>query len=292
MLTFPSCTYTGTFKNNLFDGLGCNLTSSDGTSYTGGFRLGKYHGIGRITSPDGTNFTGEFAEGKKNGVGKLHQKDGYTYVGGWKHDTKHGEGTETLHTGSTRVGVWKQGNLLNTMSWNKIFDEHFSEITDYGESLLSSFEIAQSESEDLCLFACSVTSALTLELKNVPKEDLDALSDTHLIKKTRNEEVSRSILLMNQCNLETEFNTKPIQKVVSRGNQQALKSVVTEETEESTLQSESILNAKMNSFLSANNSLENSVSFTYYDGDETGIGTIDALKCYRADGNTHSSNIY
>ena len=68
--------------------------------------------------------------------------------------------------------------------------------------------------------------------------------------------------------------------------------MVTEETEKSTLKSESILNAKMNSFSSANNYLANSVIFTYYDGAETGIGTIDALKCYPADGNTHSSHIY
>ena len=62
--TYPDgSTYTGAFKDGLFNGQG-TMTFADGATYTGGFKDDKRNGQGTATNADGSKRTGEWKDGE------------------------------------------------------------------------------------------------------------------------------------------------------------------------------------------------------------------------------------
>ena len=132
-------TYTGTFLNNDFHGIG-TIISVNGSIYQGQLQYGQYHGVGMLRTvllneevevedvdrveedrgqddkdsppPDKKKtkknlmesvYTGDFNEGLFHGHGSLTHSDGSSYVGTW-HEGKRIEGTETLTNGDVFEG--------------------------------------------------------------------------------------------------------------------------------------------------------------------------------------------
>jgi len=135
-LVAPDYTFRGTFWDGLYHGPDCSLVKSDGTSYEGEFRLGLYHGAGKlietVTVKDSSNkddeemiYTGEFVEGKRHGTGlqlirpalgktvprHINQDAGCesTYSGQWAYGEKDGEGVEQLADGEMYSGRYCKG---------------------------------------------------------------------------------------------------------------------------------------------------------------------------------------
>ena len=67
---------------------------------------------GTMTFADGTTYTGEFKDGKFHGQGTYTFLDGTTYTGAFKDDQPNGQGTITYANGSKRTGRWKDGKLV------------------------------------------------------------------------------------------------------------------------------------------------------------------------------------
>lgn len=135
-------TYTGTFLNNDFHGIG-TIVSQNGSIYQGQLSYGQYNGVGTLrtvvtmnnsngSSTDGQDkdadddrgttdssnnnkkkkkkdnimesvYTGDFSEGIFHGHGSLTHSDGSSYVGTWSHGNRI-EGTETLPNGDIFEG--------------------------------------------------------------------------------------------------------------------------------------------------------------------------------------------
>ncbi|KAL7537152.1 hypothetical protein ACHAXR_007629 [Thalassiosira sp. AJA248-18] len=116
-------TYTGTFLNNDFHGIG-TIVSQDGSIYQGQFSHGQYHGVGTLRTvcedndgdgdERGNNngrrrsgmeivYIGDFSEGLFEGSGSLTHSDGSSFVGTWS-GGKRVEGTETSSNGDVFEG--------------------------------------------------------------------------------------------------------------------------------------------------------------------------------------------
>jgi len=130
-------TYTGTFLNNDFHGIG-TIILVNGSIYQGQLQFGQYHGVGMLRTvllneeeenidrveedrgqddtdsppPDKKKtkknlmesvYTGDFNEGLFHGHGSLTHSDGSSYVGTW-HEGKRIEGIETLTNGDVFEG--------------------------------------------------------------------------------------------------------------------------------------------------------------------------------------------
>jgi hypothetical protein len=74
--------YTGACRKGLANGHG---TSEGVDSYTGSFKNGLPHGIGKYTWADGSSFEGHWNKGMKDGKGTMITTDS-TYSGIWKDD--------------------------------------------------------------------------------------------------------------------------------------------------------------------------------------------------------------
>jgi len=77
--------YTGTFKNKLFDGRG-TFTFTSGTTYNGEFRSGKFHGQGTKTIVEKGRYVGDFKNGLYNGLGTFYFDDGRIKSGKWRNN--------------------------------------------------------------------------------------------------------------------------------------------------------------------------------------------------------------
>mmetsp|Transcript_25400 Transcript_25400/g.45858 ORF Transcript_25400/g.45858 Transcript_25400/m.45858 type:complete len:940 (+) Transcript_25400:94-2913(+) len=144
-------TYTGSFLNNDFHGIG-TIVSKNGSIYQGQFAYGQYHGIGTLRTVceeeeeeeedderkrgggEGNNkcngvpkmesvYTGDFSEGLFHGSGSLTHSDGSSYVGTWS-EGKRVEGTETLRNGDVFEGKYlndvREGQGVLRMKCGKI----------------------------------------------------------------------------------------------------------------------------------------------------------------------------
>ncbi|MBL4834927.1 MAG: caspase family protein [Pseudomonas sp.] len=83
-------TYTGGFQEGLFHGEGVQQFAS-GLVYRGEFREGYWHGDGELESPAGWRYEGEFAQGLMAGQG-VWEDDESRYEGAFRDDDFHGHG--------------------------------------------------------------------------------------------------------------------------------------------------------------------------------------------------------
>jgi hypothetical protein len=106
------------------------LTLSNGDTYEGQFKGGKYHGQGTYNSNCGTVYVGEFAHGNFNGHGKKTRPDGVVYEGQFKDDRFHGQGTFTasnvVYAGEFRNGDFN-GQGKKTYRDGSVFEGQFKD---------------------------------------------------------------------------------------------------------------------------------------------------------------------
>ena len=113
-----SCTsfvYEGMFENGLFEGEG-TLTDNSGNSYQGNFHQGYKSGKGFEIFADGSSYLGEYENDLFNGRGVLKYSDGAYYVGDFKDNNFNGEGVLTLSNGKKIKGRFENGNVIRKKS--------------------------------------------------------------------------------------------------------------------------------------------------------------------------------
>jgi hypothetical protein len=103
-------TYTGEFKNSVFDGQG-EILYENGNYYVGEFKYGQLQGQGILTTPQGDVYSGQFKQNALTGNAEITYSDGSIYVGTTQKWRFHGKGKFTNIDGSIKEGLWKNGQL-------------------------------------------------------------------------------------------------------------------------------------------------------------------------------------
>ena len=141
---FAGDTYSGSFKDNKYEGLGTYYDKSEDSKYVGEFKDGKPNGKGKATWGDkskfpnryydgdwkdglmhghGTKFwgiaetdkytnnkyVGEWKNDKMDGFGKYEWADGSYYEGSWRNDEQNGDGVYVFKNGEKFKGHWVDG---------------------------------------------------------------------------------------------------------------------------------------------------------------------------------------
>lgn len=104
--TTEGATYVGEFRNGKYNGQG-TATWPNGDRYVGGFLDDKFHGQGIYTAEKNFVYVGEFRGGMFNGIGTYTSSSGMKYVGEWRDDEKNGQGTYTWPSGRVYVGQFR-----------------------------------------------------------------------------------------------------------------------------------------------------------------------------------------
>ena len=81
--------------------------NSDGSSYKGFAKNGKFYGYGIYKFYDGEIYEGEWVNDQSHGYGIYKYNDGRIYKGEWKNDKKEGYGEELIPGITTYKGEWK-----------------------------------------------------------------------------------------------------------------------------------------------------------------------------------------
>ncbi|KAJ1696808.1 hypothetical protein LUZ63_005320 [Rhynchospora breviuscula] len=100
--------YTGQWRSGTPHGIGKYLWT-DGCMYEGEWRLGKATGKGKFSWPSGATYEGDFKEGYMDGTGTYTGAAGDTYRGLWSMNIKHGPGRKYYANGDFYDGEWRQG---------------------------------------------------------------------------------------------------------------------------------------------------------------------------------------
>ena len=101
----------------------CRCAYTDGTSYAGNWRAGRWHGRGKHTTADGGSYEGGFEGGERHGQGVLLASPAATaaegaaadgavvmeYDGGWARGAMAGVGRLVLRSGETYEGHFEGG---------------------------------------------------------------------------------------------------------------------------------------------------------------------------------------
>ena len=108
-------TYKGEWKDDMKNGQG-EINWTNGQKYIGGFKDGKYDGVGTMITQNGSKYVGDWKNGMKNGSGTQTFKNGEKYIGNFKDDKYSGEGTLTKPTGEVFSGEWLEGEYQTSIS--------------------------------------------------------------------------------------------------------------------------------------------------------------------------------
>lgn len=86
-----ACRYTGTWKDDLYDGEG--TLEFEGSKYVGSWVMGRKEGQGTITFPTGATYKGEWLKDLQHGKGVFYSPStNESYEGDWKEGNFHGYG--------------------------------------------------------------------------------------------------------------------------------------------------------------------------------------------------------
>lgn len=102
---FAAGYYLGTVK----------FTYDNGTTYSGGYKNGKFHGQGKVVYSNGTVYEGNFVDGRLEGRGKYTAINGDVYVGSFSKDNYSGFGTYYYANGDAIQGTFSDGILNSTV---------------------------------------------------------------------------------------------------------------------------------------------------------------------------------
>lgn len=113
--------YEGPFLGSQIVGRG-RFFWPDGSTYEGDILNGLRHGEGTYVAPDGVSkYTGQWKDGCRHGVGRLSfdlQGESY-YHGQWEEGCKHGFGRQVWPSRNVYEGEWRLGRMwgTGTMTW-------------------------------------------------------------------------------------------------------------------------------------------------------------------------------
>ena len=113
-------TLTGLWDNGVLSGEG-TITFLNGVEYKGTFN----NQIANYTSSNGSTYNGGWLEGKNNGQGTYTWSDGRKYVGEWTDGLAHGDGIYTTVTGESYEGLFLNGFIYDTSGVEEIILKDF-----------------------------------------------------------------------------------------------------------------------------------------------------------------------
>ncbi len=93
-------------KGDCFNGEG-TYKARNGSTYQGGFKMGKFHGKGIVSYSSNDKYMGGFINGRKEGVGKYSFAAGHEYIGEFIGDKRSGKGKMTYANKDIYQGQWK-----------------------------------------------------------------------------------------------------------------------------------------------------------------------------------------
>merc|ERR1719215_2164675 len=111
-----SMAYQGTFLNDPHEatptpsGQGVRH-NPDGSTYTGQWREGQYHGHGewKAAPPSCESYIGEWKKGRKHGYGVQRFPNGDVYEGDWANGKCQDRGKYIYVNGDVFMGIWENG---------------------------------------------------------------------------------------------------------------------------------------------------------------------------------------
>lgn len=87
---------------------------SDGATYQGGFKKGKFTGSGVLHYPDGGLYAGNWRFGLQQGKGRMTDASGTSYFGMWHNGRRHGDGEVTFKDGNRIKAFWAFDKISGT----------------------------------------------------------------------------------------------------------------------------------------------------------------------------------
>ncbi len=96
---------TGCVKGDCDNGKGTYVWSN-GDTYTGDFKKGKFNGTGTLKFADGSIYTGDWKNDIRKGSGILFYSNGDEYEGEFSDNVPHGKGKYTYADGSIEKGIF------------------------------------------------------------------------------------------------------------------------------------------------------------------------------------------
>ncbi len=125
IVTVTGSYYEGTFYDAKLEGKGYYCTSNGKVIYSGEFKNGKYHGLGKLYSTKDTYYEGEFVEGKRHGHGIQHYGPNY-YEGEYKNGVACGKGIyvnrieNRIYKGTYKDGVFTKNDTGKKINEKRI----------------------------------------------------------------------------------------------------------------------------------------------------------------------------
>mmetsp|Transcript_18620 Transcript_18620/g.25641 ORF Transcript_18620/g.25641 Transcript_18620/m.25641 type:complete len:147 (-) Transcript_18620:92-532(-) len=83
--------YIGQYEDGMMQGFG-TLICTDGSSYTGTWKKGKFHGKAKRTFCNGEIYIGHYKDGMRHGHGTYYFKNNDVYEGEWMNNEINGNG--------------------------------------------------------------------------------------------------------------------------------------------------------------------------------------------------------
>ncbi len=108
LITLNNDTYSGNFKDSVFNGNGVMI--SNGETYNGRFLNGLIDGEGVYTYKGGDMYEGHFEKGNRQGMGKYTYANGDVFEGNFENNMANGNGKLVFVTGDTYDGQFKDGH--------------------------------------------------------------------------------------------------------------------------------------------------------------------------------------
>jgi len=134
--------YSGSYKNGLFDGKG-TFVWADKVEYKGDFVRGHMDGSGEYVWPDGSKYTGDIVCGKRHGHGIFECSTGQYYDGSWYNGKRHGSGTMYYDKARTvfYVGGWvenkREGFGTMTYASGNIYEGEWVNDKKHGQGVMT-----------------------------------------------------------------------------------------------------------------------------------------------------------
>mmetsp|Transcript_3072 Transcript_3072/g.5698 ORF Transcript_3072/g.5698 Transcript_3072/m.5698 type:complete len:574 (-) Transcript_3072:170-1891(-) len=115
--------YEGDFQDGEMSGHGTRKWA-DGKIYTGGFKMGHFHGKGKLVTKEYT-YKGEFSFNQKQGTGEITWQNGDSYRGEFSQNFPHGEGQFVQSDGLKMYdGEWERlEKWIVTAKELKVYDK-------------------------------------------------------------------------------------------------------------------------------------------------------------------------
>ncbi len=111
--------FEGEFIGDITNFFNCyHRDFKSGSSYSGAFLNGKYHGKGIWDSASGTHYEGEFKYGKYDGYGEVSFSTGAKYMGEFKNGEYHGQGVYRFPDWSNIRGQFRNGKPNGYCEYN------------------------------------------------------------------------------------------------------------------------------------------------------------------------------